>query len=198
MPQSCAKHTQRAAKSFFNATCLFSIESNCKLRLWVKKDSPAIMINIIPFEHHHQKEIDEMMNEINHEFDQSIFASTSFDKKRSLDKHWVATHLNTVVGTIGLIKISDNTIILKAMFVDKKHRGKEKLVSNKLLATLLHWSEINHIKAIYLGTMQQFKAAQRFYEKNGFERIAKSDLPEDFIHNELDDIFYHKSFERKT
>ncbi|XHR98338.1 hypothetical protein ACFJIV_24075 [Mucilaginibacter sp. UC70_90] len=43
---------------------------------------------------------------------------------------------------------------------------------------------------IYLGTVEMLKAAHRFYEKNGFTRLAKQDLPESFPLMAADTIFY--------
>jgi hypothetical protein len=38
--------------------------------------------------------------------------------------------------------------------------------------------------------MDQFKAAQKFYEKNGFIKITENQLPKNFIHNPIDRVFY--------
>jgi hypothetical protein len=38
--------------------------------------------------------------------------------------------------------------------------------------------------------MQQFKAAQKFYLKNGFVEIAIGKLPSDYPPNPMDTIFY--------
>ncbi len=50
------------------------------------------------------------------------------------------------------------------------------------------------MSCIYLGTMSQFKAAHKFYEKNGFKKIIISNLPLSFITNPIDDVFYKKPF----
>lgn len=41
--------------------------------------------------------------------------------------------------------------------------------------------------------MNKFKAAHKFYEKNGFWQIDKTSLPIDFINNPVDDVFYKKN-----
>ncbi|MEN2665922.1 GNAT family N-acetyltransferase [Listeria aquatica] len=51
----------------------------------------------------------------------------------------------------------------------------------------------NGKNAIYLGTTDKFKAAHRFYEKNGYEEINKTDLPEDFHILAVDSKFYRKN-----
>jgi N-acetylglutamate synthase-like GNAT family acetyltransferase len=45
---------------------------------------------------------------------------------------------------------------------------------------------------LYLGTMDRFTAAQRFYEKNGFENIPGESLPAGFPANSVDTVFYRK------
>jgi hypothetical protein len=46
------------------------------------------------------------------------------------------------------------------------------------------------INAIYLGTIETFFAAQRFYEKNGFLEIQKDKLPGNFPVMTFDSRFY--------
>jgi RimJ/RimL family protein N-acetyltransferase len=50
------------------------------------------------------------------------------------------------------------------------------------------------VKAIYLGTVAPFKAAIRFYEKNGFKEVTREALPASFPPMPLDHIFYAYSF----
>lgn len=151
-------------------------------------------IKILPFEIEHQSDINDMMGSIALEFKEPIFTDKS---KKILDlflipnnKFWVATDRNKVIGTIGIVKLNNKNIVLKSMFVDKLYRGQG--ISNLLLDTLLHWVIQNEYKQIYLGTMTQFTAGQRFYEKNGFVKCNKSELPTDFTINTLDTIFYTK------
>jgi GNAT superfamily N-acetyltransferase len=78
------------------------------------------------------------------------------------------------------------------MFVKKGYRGKDYGISQLLLTKVFDWSIKQSASSIYLGTMNQFKAAHKFYEKNGFQKIIKSKLPLNFIQNPIDDIFYKK------
>lgn len=152
------------------------------------------IIKILPFEIEQQIDINDMMDNIALEFKEPIFTDKS---KKILDlflipnnKFWVATDRNKVIGTIGIVKLNNKNIVLKSMFVDKLYRGQG--ISNLLLDTLLHWVIQNEYKQIYLGTMTQFTAGQRFYEKNGFVKCNISELPTDFTINTLDTIFYTK------
>lgn len=133
-----------------------------------------------------------MMQAIALEFEEPIFSSSSLRIVEVFalpgNKYWVAMADNKVVGTIGLMQLSDNNAVLKSMFVDKAFRGQS--VSRLLMQMLIDWTTEHGCKEVYLGTMSQFMAAQRFYEKNGFERCNRTDLPSDFIANPLDSVFY--------
>jgi putative acetyltransferase len=151
-------------------------------------------IKILPFQTDHQNDINDIMGIIASEFKEPIFTEKS---KKIIDvylmpnnKFWVATDSNKVIGTIGTVKLRNENIVLKAMFVDKAYRGQG--ISNLLLDTLLSWAIQNKYKQIYLGTMTQFTAGQRFYEKHGFVKCNKTELPTDFPINSLDTIFYTK------
>lgn len=151
-------------------------------------------IKIIPFHPEHQNDVNDMMERISSEFREPIFNENS---KKIVDlyslpnnKYWVAIDNEKVIGTIGLIKLTNKNILLKSMFVDMKYRGYG--ISNLLLETITYWAIQNKCKHIFLGTMTQFTAGQRFYEKNKFEICNKSKLPKDFVQNTLDTVFYTK------
>lgn len=148
-------------------------------------------IKIHTYNKSNQKNIDLMMNEIENEFLLPISNGGSSNKVK-LDKHWVALYENELVGTIGLLNIDDNSSVLKNMFVKKEFRGKKHKTAELLLTKLIHWLTEQGKSTIYLGTMNQFKAAQKFYEKHKFIRINKNELPENFICNPIDDVFYKK------
>lgn len=103
---------------------------------------------------------------------------------------WVAIIENTVVATIALSDIGNNRGALRKMFVHQGYRGKEWGVGQQLLNTLLEWARQNNLKEILLGTTEKFIAAQRFYEKNGFEEIDKQLLPKEFPVMAVDVKFY--------
>ncbi len=76
------------------------------------------------------------------------------------------------------------------MFVKKDYRGKEWGTAQKLLDVLLQFCRDQQITDVQLGTVEALKAAHRFYERNGFERIAKEDLPSYFPLMLTDTLFY--------
>lgn len=103
---------------------------------------------------------------------------------------WIATSGTRVVGTIGLKDIGNAQGALRKMFVAADYRGKEHGVASRLLQTLLEHAHGQALTQVFLGTTDRFLAAHRFYEKNGFEEIAKSDLPPAFPVMAVDSKFY--------
>ena len=106
---------------------------------------------------------------------------------------WIAKIDDEIIGTISLLDIGNHKGALRKMFVNKNYRGKEFGVGQKLLNTLLDWTEQKGFTEIFLGTTEKFIGAQRFYEKNGFEEIYKHQLPETFPVMEVDVKFYRFS-----
>jgi len=106
---------------------------------------------------------------------------------------WVAVDSDRVVGTIALKDIGANQGALRKMFVHKDYRGAEKGVAVGLLHHLLHEAMHRGFKQIYLGTTTAFKAAHRFYEKNGFTAISEHELPVMFPRMKQDTKFYRIS-----
>lgn len=148
-------------------------------------------VEIHSYKASYQDEIDAMINEISKEFLLPI-SNGSKSHGLSLDKYWVAFYKTEIVGTIGALNIDKSFSVLKNMFVKKEYRGKDYGISQLLLNKILDWSVKENISPVYLGTMNQFIAAHKFYEKNGFQKIAAGQLPSSFIKNPIDDIFYKK------
>lgn len=107
---------------------------------------------------------------------------------------WVAQHNGQVVGTISLVDIGDGEVALKKMFVNKDFRGEPYHVGQLLLNIALEWAKKQEVTTIYLGTTPQFKAAHRFYEKNGFVQIPEPTLPASFPVVAVDKLFYRYDF----
>jgi N-acetylglutamate synthase-like GNAT family acetyltransferase len=103
---------------------------------------------------------------------------------------WVASADDRVVGTVALKDIGNGAAALRKMFVAPGWRGDERGVARALLGTALSWARSNGVSAIYLGTTAQFRAAHRFYEKNGFTEVPKEALPASFPVMAVDSRFY--------
>lgn len=104
---------------------------------------------------------------------------------------WGAFIGEELVGTIALINGGQGLGAIRKMFVKQAYRGKDLGIAQKLLNTLLQYSGDQQIADIYLGTVAPLKAAHRFYERNGFERIEADDLPQHFPRMAADTMFYH-------
>ncbi len=96
-----------------------------------------------------------------------------------------------LVGTIALINTGHHAGAIRKMFVKKEFRGGELRLAQRLLDHLTGYCREQGITDLYLGTVEQLKAARRFYERNGFLEIKKSDLPSYFPLMSADNVFYH-------
>lgn len=104
---------------------------------------------------------------------------------------WGAFLNENLVGTIALINTDHKAAAIRKMFVKKEFRGKELLISQQLLDTLKKYCMEKKINNLFLGTVDILKAAHRFYEKNGFERLTKDQLPDYFPAMMGENVYYH-------
>jgi N-acetylglutamate synthase-like GNAT family acetyltransferase len=105
---------------------------------------------------------------------------------------WIALHRDRVVGTIALIDIGYSQVALRKMFVHESYRGGAYQTGQMLLDTALTWMKQQGCVEVFLGTLDIFVGAQKFYRKNGFEEIPKASLPENFPRMTLDNTFFKK------
>ena len=78
------------------------------------------------------------------------------------------------------------------MFVKNGLRGKPLDIGQNLMETAYKWCNEKSIQQIFLGTVPHYYAAHRFYEKNGFNRLEKNELPKAFHLMDADKWFYFK------
>lgn len=114
-----------------------------------------------------------------------------------LGNFWVALYAGNVVGTIALLDIGEKRLALRKMFVKDIFRGSASNAARLLLDTSIDWAVNNGAVEIILGTTEKFLAAHRFYEKNGFVRISREDLPSSFPIMNVDTRFYRLSLRNK-
>ena len=101
---------------------------------------------------------------------------------------WVARAGGEVAGTIAAIRIADNAVALRKMFVAGAHRGDG--LAARLMETLVEWARRDGVRTIYLGTTAVMSAAHRFYAKHGFARIDPAELPPSFPLMSVDSRFF--------
>lgn len=104
---------------------------------------------------------------------------------------WGAVCDGKIIGTIALINAGHNAGAIRKMFVQKEYRGKELAVAQQLFDTLVDFCKQKNITDLYLGTVDMLKAAHRFYERNGFRRIEREDLPGYFPRMQADNAYYY-------
>jgi GNAT superfamily N-acetyltransferase len=154
---------------------------------------------VVEYQPCYQVGVDEMMEGIAGEFVEAINGPQSTRLGEVFDlpgrRFWVALVGERVVGTVGLELLSDGNAVLKRMMTDRQYRGASGLAA-LLLGTALEWGRSLGVDRVYLGTMVQFKAAQRFYVKHGFVEVALDELPGDMSVNPIDGLFYRLNEER--
>lgn len=90
---------------------------------------------------------------------------------------WVAKDDGRVIGTIGLMNYGNGIGILKKFFVYEKYRGKPCHLGQKLYAELLAFARELDFKKLILDTPKNTVRAHDFYEKAGFVKTEKENLP---------------------
>jgi len=106
---------------------------------------------------------------------------------------WVAASGDRIVGTIGLVDCGDGVGAIRKMFVPADHRGRTHAIAARLLAALLDEARRLSLRVLYLGTIDRYQAALRFYEKHGFTAIPPEQLPPQFPRMPVDNRFYTRT-----
>lgn len=153
---------------------------------------------IQPFESRYQIEVVALIEQIQiGEFNIPIevdqrqelqFISKSFQKNKG--NYWVALYDEKVIGTIAVIDIEHKAFELRDFFLHQDYRGGNRGFAKKLLEVIIEWSKECDVKTIYLGTTLAFRAAHRFYEKQGFIELAKKEMPPYCQPMDCDEKFY--------
>lgn len=101
---------------------------------------------------------------------------------------WLALHKGNVVGTVGLMLKEQHCAILKKFFVKKEFRSQK--VGLALYRELLKYAESIGVRNIILDTPAVAHASHKFYEKAGFCKIKKDELPISYVYPDRDSILY--------
>lgn len=105
-------------------------------------------------------------------------------------KFWIAIENNKVIGTIALMIKEKQCGILKKFFVRADYRSQK--IGLTLYQTLIGYAKEINLKYIILDTPSVAKASHIFYEKSGFIRIQKSDLPIKYHYPDRNSFLYIK------
>ena len=119
----------------------------------------------------------------------AVRAHDAFDGELSLSggEFRVALSDDKVIGTIGLMLKARQCAVLKKIFVQKKFcsQGVGLALYNTLL-TYAKGADIRHI----IPPPSVARVSHRFYERAGFYKIAKNQLPISYIYPDRDSILY--------
>ncbi len=104
---------------------------------------------------------------------------------------WIALNEeDQVVGTIGILNKGNGYGVLKKFFVRADCRSQK--VGYRLYHTLLEFCRVKKIKTVLLDTPSVAVVSHRFYERNGFSRITKEELPIPYEFPDRDSYLYMK------
>ena len=95
-----------------------------------------------------------------------------------------------VVGSIGLMNKGNGLGILKKFFVYEPYRGKPHHLGLQLYRVFLDYAKTQGFSKIILDTPKNTERAHRFYEKAGFKRISKEELPIEYEYPYDDSHFF--------
>ncbi|MEF2231394.1 MAG: GNAT family N-acetyltransferase [Pseudodesulfovibrio sp.] len=109
---------------------------------------------------------------------------------------WLALEGGELIGTIALKDVGGGVCALRKMFVKQAWRGRERGVAGALMRELLAWAGERGVREIYLGTVDVYHAAHRFYEKSGFAEVARADVPATVPLMDVDVKYYRYRFTR--
>ena len=85
-------------------------------------------------------------------------------------RFWVCLAGETVIGTVAIREVDASTAYLKCMFVVTARHGQG--IGQQLLDHALQFARAQGYRVIVLDTHQHMQRAHRFYERNGFMRVA--------------------------
>jgi GNAT superfamily N-acetyltransferase len=98
-----------------------------------------------------------------------VFDADVDDPAGAYAAFWVAVDDDTVVGSVALRDLGDRAVELKRMYLRPDRRGFG--LGKELLGIALDWAREHDMRAVRLDTSERMEAAQRLYERHGFERV---------------------------
>ncbi|WP_027187547.1 GNAT family N-acetyltransferase [Desulfovibrio cuneatus] len=125
--------------------------------------------------------------------DQPDLERIAEEYQQSGGNFWVALQGGTVVGTLALKAAGTGVGALRKMFVAPAFRGKQHGTAQRLLDALFAHARAAGMQHVYLGTTAVYLAAHRFYERNGFVRITREEVPACVPLMAVDTVFYRKA-----
>ena len=101
---------------------------------------------------------------------------------------WIAVDDGTVIGTLALMNKGNGNAVLKKAFVRSDHRKKG--VLSRLYDELLAFANSKDIHTFIFDTPSVATDCHHFFEKRGYRRIAKDELPFEYHYPDRDSYVY--------
>lgn len=101
---------------------------------------------------------------------------------------WIAVDDEEVIGTLAFMNYGNNNAVLKKFFVRADLRNKK--IGLALYQTAISYLKENGYKKVLLDTPSVAKASHHFYEKAGFKRIEKNEIPFHYDYPDRDSYLY--------
>ena len=102
---------------------------------------------------------------------------------------WIAVENNRVIGTIGIMNKGNGFGIMKKFFVKADFRSQG--IGLKLYNCLFRYAKKHKINRIILDTPSVAVTSHKFYERAGFRKITKADLPIEYNYPDRNSILYY-------
>lgn len=103
-------------------------------------------------------------------------------------KFWIAVEDEELIGTIALMNKNNGNGVLKKFFVRQDWRSKK--IGLALYKVLYEYAVENNYNNILLDTPSVAAASHAFYEKSGFVRISRAQLPFEYDYPDRDSYLY--------
>ena len=104
--------------------------------------------------------------------------------------HKMAKENGKVAGTIGLMNKGNGLCILKKFFVYEPYRGRPHNLGRQLYSLFLEFARTHRFSKVILDTPKNTDRAHLFYEKAGFKKIDKEELPVEYDYPYDDSDFF--------
>ena len=105
---------------------------------------------------------------------------------------WIAVEKNEVIGTIAFMNYGSGNAVLKKFFVRSDWRNKK--IGYALYEKLITFLKDEKYKRVLLDTPSVATTSHRFYEKVGFRKITKENLPFRYEYPDRDSYLYLLEF----
>ncbi len=128
-------------------------------------------VRIVPYEEQYKERVfaftDSCFRELGKQFDPSGRHCFYEDIENIFDAFYCLLLGNELLGTVALKKFDDDTVELKALYLDCTCRGKG--LGRQLMEKAVTEARRLGYKSVVLDSMSQYEAALRLYRKMGFK-----------------------------